>query len=1045
MKSKEKIVLALAVALAVLQNCSAVTYTWKGGDGDWSDPSHWTGGAANGYPNERGDIAKFPVNTEPITVTVDVTTTITQLVFVADASAVSKPVTLAGSGKLTLSASGNTLGGSSISLSSNRKFVLATSIAAKYIYLSGTSDFTLEDNADLTHNSIFVYGNSTMTVNGGSIRSGSSTCSMTIRGGGTFIQNGGYVYTRLNVVGESNQYGMGTFVLNGGVFYNRYRDATTIADDGAFTLNGGTFRQDGAWSTNCIDWASRIYPVKRGQVTDVIYYSGYGNKTKYFNPFGQANVDYVAETADAAPAFTNDYPFAGTLMCTNTPNEEYAQFSIRYAKATVGRPGGVIICNRLDTAGMLTEVDFRLSKIILKHSLRIVNNRTQLNFPNGIEFGAFDHDWSSTSKDATVTDPAYINLYGDCTINTTDYFDGETARTISLYNLNVGRNRTSLIAKGCGVAKAILSSKTFESFRRIEVQDGCTLELDRHSNMSAFRVITANELELGRNAMLKINPSRSRVDAIRTKIDPTAKIHVTVFDSMTTYRNVLVASLGNVDGEIDESNFIIDNQSQTVNWRLARSGNTFYITDDSPAQPPTSTTSGRSRWTGAAGNGLWSDAGNWDNGVPQDANTYADFYDASSWAVTNDIDNLTVRLLYFQGGGSGGAACGPYILYGKPITIGVGNSVYNTGGLRFPAIVNNHLSRTTSGGNLFFNSGANGDNSVTLAGGLNVPANNTYTSLNGDWRLGGEVTTKALVPGVRSNEDARPDKFTILSNATATISSQGTKTNNYAAAVRYHIERTGQLKFTGGTSLDFPARFAEAYHTIYGTLDVGIPLKFGVDQHFHGTGEVRVSSVDDFAGTKARVHLSGGVTLKPAAWATATAADDGVTAITVDGVATMAPTADMTYGAADVGVTSTAEERALEIMDAGVLTLVANEGRTVTFADPISGEGKLIISGSGTVSLPGGVEVGELAFDGGPTLKVSGENPVVASNAISLDGVGMDVVDTSGFSDWRTVLSAPEITGTPTLPPNFKANVEIVDGHAELRLKELRGLVITIN
>ena len=1044
MKAKErKIVLVLAVAFAMLQGFSD-TYTWKGGDGNWSDPAMWSGGAENGYPgNSADDVALIPVNTSAITITVDVDASFARLYFNGDSSDQSKSVYLTGSGSLTMTENTATVRGAGFGIDSNRKCVIATTIAPRSMLLN-VCQVTLEDGANVSHNSLYVYGRSTMTVNGGNILSGSSTCSMTIRGGGTFIQNGGYVYTRLNVVGASSQYGMGTFVQNGGVFHNRYRDANTIADDGAFTLNGGTFRQGGAWSTNCIDWASRIYPVKKGQVTDVIYYSGYGNKTKYFNPFGQTNIDYVAETADAVPAFTNDYPFAGTLMCTNTPNEEYAQFNIRYAKATVGRPGGVIICNRLDTAGMLTEIDFRLSKIILKHSLRIVNNRTQLNFPNGIEFGAFDHDWSSTAMDATLTNPAYINLYGDCIINTTDYFDGATARTIALYNLNVGRNRTSLIAKGCGVAKANLSSKTFESFRRIEVQDGCTLELDRHSNMSAFRVITANELELGRNAMLKINPSRSKIDAIRTKIDPTAKIHVTVFASMTTYRNVLVASLGNVDGEIDESNFIIDNQG-SVNWRLARSGNTFYITDDSPAQPPTSTTSGRSRWTGAAGNGLWSDAGNWDNGVPQINTTYADFYDASIWAVTNDIDDLKVRLLYFQASGSGGAACGPYILYGKPITLGVGNSVYNTGGLCFPAIVNNHLSRPTSGSSLFFNSSASKDNSITLAGGLNVPANNTYTSLNGDWRLGGEVTTKALVPGTRSNEDARPDKFTILSNATATISNQGTTTNNYAAAVRYNIERTGQLKFTGGTSLDFPARFEEAYHTIYGTLDVGIPLKFGVDQHFHGTGEVKVSSVDDFAGTKARVHLSGGVTLKPAAWATATAADDGVTAITVDGVATIAPTADMTYGAADAGVTSTPEERALEIADAGELTLVADEGRTVTFSDPISGEGKLIISGAGTVALLGGVTVGELAVSGGSKLKVSGDNPVVASNALSIEGVGLDVVDTTGFASWRTVLSAPEITGTPTLPPNFKAKVEIVDGHAELRLKELKGLVITIH
>ena len=142
------------------------------------------------------------------------------------------------------------------------------------------------------------------------------------------------------------------------------------------------------------------------------------------------------------------------------------------------------------------------------------------------------------------------------------------------------------------------------------------------------------------------------------------------------------------------------------------------------------------------------------------------------------------------------------------------------------------------------------------------------------------------------------------------MSGQGTTTNNYAASVRYNIENTGLLEFTGGTSLDFPASFESAYHTVTGTLDIGLTLKFGVDQHVHGAGDIKVHSTADFAGSKARVHLSGGITLKPAAWSTATAAD-GVTAITVDGVATIEPTANLTYGASSDAVTSTAAERVM--------------------------------------------------------------------------------------------------------------------------------------
>ena len=276
-----------------------------------------------------------------------------------------------------------------------------------------------------------------------------------------------------------------------------------------------------------------------------------------------------------------------------------------------------------------------------------------------------------------------------------------------------------------------------------------------------------------------------------------------------------------------------------------------------------------------------------------------------------------------------------------------------------------------------------------------------------------------------------------------TVSGQGTTTNNYAASVRYNIENTGLLEFTGGTSLDFPASFESAYHTVHGTLDIGIPLKFGVDQHFHGAGDIKVHSTADFAGSKARVHLSGGITLKPAAWSTATAAD-GVTAITVDGVATIEPTANLTYGASSDAVTSTAAERALEISDAGDLTLIANEGRTVTFADPVLGEGRFTICGPGTVSFAGGVSVGELAFTGKHKVEVGGDGIIMSTSAVSLDGVEIVSPSALKFADWTTVVSAPEITGTPTVPSNMKVSLIAEDGRMELMLKAHPGFVFVI-
>ena len=305
------------------------------------------------------------------------------------------------------------------------------------------------------------------------------------------------------------------------------------------------------------------------------------------------------------------------------------------------------------------------------------------------------------------------------------------------------------------------------------------------------------------------------------------------------------------------------------------------------------------------------------------------------------------------------------------------------------------------------------------------------------------VSARAFISGAVPADRVRPHRYTILPGTKFSVSNQGTYTNNCTRTVRYNIERTGLLEFTGGTSLDFPPSFDETYHTVYGTLDIGIPLKFGADQHFHGTGDVKVRSVSDFAGAKARVHLSGGVTLKPAAWSTATEAD-GVTAITVDGVATIEPTANLAYGSSSAAVTSTAAERALEITDAGDLTLVANEGRKIVFADPISGEGKLAICGPDTVSLSGGVSVGELVFSGSPKIEVGSENPIEVASAVSLSGVELAVSSPSAQDGWTTVVSAPEISGMPTVASNVLASLVTVGGHMELRVKGRRGLLISI-
>jgi hypothetical protein len=56
-------VVALGAVCSGTGVCSAaVTHTWKGGDGRWSDPAMWTAsdGSVGSYPNAADAVAEFP-------------------------------------------------------------------------------------------------------------------------------------------------------------------------------------------------------------------------------------------------------------------------------------------------------------------------------------------------------------------------------------------------------------------------------------------------------------------------------------------------------------------------------------------------------------------------------------------------------------------------------------------------------------------------------------------------------------------------------------------------------------------------------------------------------------------------------------------------------------------------------------------------------------------------------------------------------------------------------------------------------------------------
>ena len=98
---KRLILSVVATVTSTIAFADTVTFTWKGGDGNWSDPKMWTAsdGSTDRYPNAETDVAVFsPDEIAEVTMTEDITVSNAEvalggskLCFVKSASAESIP------------------------------------------------------------------------------------------------------------------------------------------------------------------------------------------------------------------------------------------------------------------------------------------------------------------------------------------------------------------------------------------------------------------------------------------------------------------------------------------------------------------------------------------------------------------------------------------------------------------------------------------------------------------------------------------------------------------------------------------------------------------------------------------------------------------------------------------------------------------------------------------------------------------------------------------------------------------------------------------
>ncbi|MDR0534549.1 MAG: PEP-CTERM sorting domain-containing protein [Verrucomicrobiales bacterium] len=183
----------------------------------------------------------------------------------------------------------------------------------------------------------------------------------------------------------------------------------------------------------------------------------------------------------------------------------------------------------------------------------------------------------------------------------------------------------------------------------------------------------------------------------------------------------------------------------------------------------TSAAFAQSTWTGVAGNGNWSDAGNWSGGVPGLTST-ATF---NSAGTTIDVSGAAIRGMYFTGGagsftfnsssspftvGNGlvfniaAAVTSATMTYSGPLTFELGSS-----SLRFQNfatatdatfnITGNITGNTSATGGLIQLEG-NGDNRGTISGNI-TQGTGSLLSINktnaGTWTISGNITTTGSI------------------------------------------------------------------------------------------------------------------------------------------------------------------------------------------------------------------------------------------------------------------------------------------------------------
>lgn len=1024
-----------SLAFVLIADGAVTTNRWIGASGgSWGVAGNWSLGHIPG----SGELAYFDFSGQTMEIAIDGDHEIGS--FYVEWAQKPAPLVLKGSGSVTLLANAGkspyimqnhptTLDGVTLNMTTLESLWYSPVTICNGAVLTNTtgivrlwgSDASLTvENATVALGGLLGYAASAnaLVLNGGSV-----CCS-------TFTHRDGYE----DKAGVALAINGGTMTVKGD-FAMTGLSSLKMQDDGSLTVGGNVQIAEGTaldLTGGAITNASTLTVSGKRLVTE-------SKGTAFAATASGTAVDFIEEAGEVvtfnAPFSAPNGQFLVEKRCTLVSHEPFTAMQFLH--------------------GANSSVDTRLT---LKLDTLTIGGYAVFNTVNG-DARKFDVDGpvamrpTAEEMSIRVSKTVYPLVEGTLTIDTRDANDDSVKRNMAFPTIGSRNGNGSLLVCGGG---SLWMRQCFSHmpFREVRVEDGTTLEIGpyEHSDYAGLR---AEKIVLGPESVLKIPAGTNMVSAAEWVVDPTAKIVLDVQEG-TSDGGVLAATGAAGQLPIDASQ--VELTGSCAGWKAVSTNGVI------AAVKPASAPDGLYpyEWIGEAGDGYWSSAANWYcRTAPDGTQGLSYYFGAAAGRLESDFNirgaklaNITFRdtaVASFVIGESDNERT-----FTKTSEAGdTDSSVYSLSA--FPQYVGLKARNISKG--LSFTS---------KAGPLVITSPMFYydkcpagiLNICGDIRISGTPSyPQVCLRRGAASVSAQSTQLTILPGGSLTLTNQTMELGWANSSIR--VCRSGTLTFQRGSDGAFywwknePGR-----NVVDGTLEIGVPYRGGKDQIYGGTGVMSLAEM--------RPESTSSLTLADAITAEMTTnwttASDAENCLSLKAAPFSSPvvrvSSDWTYGPAEGLVTTgPRDDRALAVGREAVLTIDAG-GHVVTLADSVAGEGTLAIT-NGTLRLPSGSAVSMLRLDADSVLEVSGDlsvnglasdggtvrfapsSSVTCAASVNLDSMRL-AVDGGLTRRWRTLFTAPQISGTPILPVSSEVRVEeTADGFA-FQMRAVFGAVVVI-